>query len=267
MKQDYVTRKDIITALTSALEPLTYVHALWEGGAASFKRVDDWSDIDLYVACDDNHIEETLKSMEQTFSDLTPIDLKFRLPEPTWHGHSQVFWRLKNASPFLFLDIVVMKKSSKEKFLQYKIHGKPLIHFDKIGIVKDDPIDPQFFLEKLETRLKTLKTNFELFQVLTLKELNRGNDVEALSYYIAYTYKPLVEVLRIKYCPYHHNFFTSYVYYELPAEVVKRLHQLYFIANAEELRKRRDEAETWFWDVVESIDRVTLEKKITKEST
>lgn len=267
MKQDYITRKDIIVALISALEPLTYVHALWEGGAASFNRVDEWSDIDLYVACDDDHVEETFKSMERALSDLTPIDLTFRLPEPTWHGHSQVFWRLKDANPFLFLDIVVMKKPSKEKFLQYKIHGKPLIHFDKSGVVKDDPIDTQFFLKKLETRLETLKTNFELFQVLTLKELNRGNDVEALSYYIAYTYKPLVEVLRIKYCPHHHNFFTSYVYYELPAEVVKRLHRFYFIADAKELRKRRDEAETWFWDVVKSIGRTTLKKKITEEST
>lgn len=262
MKQDHITRKHIITTLISALEPLDYVYALWEGGASSFNRVDEWSDIDLYGACDDDRVEETFQAMEHALSGLSPLDLTYRLPEPTWHGHAQVFWRLKNASPFLFLDIVVMKKSSKEKFLQYKIHGKPLIHFDKIGLVKDDPIDPDSFLKILEARVVTLKTNFELFQVLTLKELNRGNHIEALSYYIAYTYRPLVEALRIKYCPYHHNFFTSYVYYELPLEVVKRLHQLYFIANAEELRKRRTEAENWFWEVVQSIDRATLRKKI-----
>jgi hypothetical protein len=155
-----------------------------------------------------------------------------------------------------------MKKSSEDKFLQYTIHGKPLVHFDKIGAIKDDPIDPEWFPKKLDARLETLKKTFELFQVLTLKELNRGNYIEALSYYITYTYKPLVEVLRIKYCPYHYNFFTSYIYYELPPDVVKRLHRLYFIADAEELRARQAEAETWFWEVIKRIDRATVKKKI-----
>jgi hypothetical protein len=42
-----ITHQDILTGLRQALEPLPYVNAMWEGGAAAFHRVDEWSDIDL----------------------------------------------------------------------------------------------------------------------------------------------------------------------------------------------------------------------------
>ncbi|MDH4222738.1 MAG: nucleotidyltransferase domain-containing protein [candidate division Zixibacteria bacterium] len=262
MKKYKVTRDRIIEVMVTHLQPLSNVYALWEAGAASFKRVDQWSDLDLYVVVEDDSIEDVLKVIEQTILLISEFDLKFRLPEPTWHGHSQVFYRLKDTSPFLFLDIAVMKKSSEDKFLQYQIHSKPIVHFDKIGIVKNDRVQPAPFLEKLEKRLQILRTTFELFQVLTLKELNRGNDIVAFGYYLNYTYRPLVEVLRIKYSPYHYNFHNSYIYYDLPADVVKRLHKLNFIADPRMLSKCRAEAEVWFLEEINSISRKDLEKKI-----
>jgi hypothetical protein len=264
MSQNKITREEIIDALTGALKPLEYVHAFWESGSVSFHRMDEYSDIDLYLVTEDERVEDAFSSMEQNLADSFGIELKYRLPEPTWHGHFQVFYRLRNTSPFLFLDIVVMKKSSQDKFLQYRIHQEPIIYFDKVGLVKDHTIDTGLFFKKLMSRVETLKVTFELFQVMTLKELNRGNDIEAFSYYLAYNYRPLVEALRIKYCPYHYNFHNSYIYYDLPQEVVKRLHELNFVANAEELRERRSKAEVWFWEVVNSIDPDDLRRKIEK---
>lgn len=262
MTEKGIERKDIVTAMIAALEPLDFIHTVWEGGAASWDRVDDWSDIDLYLVCDDNRVEDTLRILEETINTVDEIDLRFRVPEPAWHGHSQVFWRLKNASPFLFLDIAVMKKSSKDKFLQYRVHGKPFIHFDKIGIVQDDPVDPDKYFEQLTGRLEVLKTQFALFQVLVLKELNRGNDMEALSYYLGYTLRPLVEALRMKYTPWHYRFFTTYIYYEMPHEITERLHKLYFVKDEGILKKCREEAEAWFWEIVSDIDLNEVKKKL-----
>jgi hypothetical protein len=266
MMREKLTRKDIIDNLITNLKQKDFVYALWEGGAASFNRVDEWSDIDLYLVVKDEKVEDAYKNMKHILKDISEIEVEFRLPEPVWHGHTQVFWRLEKTTPFLFLDTLFMKESSKDKFLQYKIHGKPLVHFDKIGIVKDDPIKVDSIIEKIKNRLEMLKMNFELFQVLTVKELNRGNDVEALSYYISYTFKPLVELLRIKYSPYHYNFFTSYVYYELPADIVKRLQKLYFVSDIEKLRELRDEAEDWFWDIARSINLDDLKIKLNKNN-
>jgi predicted nucleotidyltransferase len=249
-----LNRRKIIDALAAALKPLDYVLAFWEAGSASFQRADQWSDIDLYVVSDDDQVESTLRILESAGARLAEFDLQFRIPEPAWHGHSQVFWRLKNTSPFLFLDIVVMKSSSPDKFLQYAIHGKPIVYFDKAGIVKDDPVNAADLINKIRRRLDTLKITFPLFQVLVLKELNRGHDIEALGFYLAATLRPLVEVLNIKYRPLHYGFHTTYAPYELPDAVVGKLRNLCFIRDKEHLKQCRDEAEKWFWETLNGID-------------
>jgi len=48
MDSPSVTRSSILSALRAALEPLPFVHAMWEGGAAAFGRVDEWSDGDFH---------------------------------------------------------------------------------------------------------------------------------------------------------------------------------------------------------------------------
>ena len=49
-----LTRERVIQTLVVALKPLDYVHAFWEGGAAALNRIDEWSDIDLYLDVDDD---------------------------------------------------------------------------------------------------------------------------------------------------------------------------------------------------------------------
>ncbi len=259
---DRFRREDVVEAIVETLRGMNHVHAVWEAGAASFNRVDQWSDIDLNIVVDDACVENTLKAIEERASALAGIAAKFRMPEPSWHGHSQLFLQLKQASPYVFLDIVVMKQSSKDKFLQFSIHGRPLVHFDKAGIVKDDPLEADGFIKKLAGRIEALKSTFPMFQVLTLKELNRGNDIEALGYYLGYTFRPLVELLRIKHCPVRFNFHTSYLHYDLPSEVVDLLQRFAFIRSASELGERRAEAEAWFWEVAGTINLDDVRRKI-----
>lgn len=254
MNNRKITRQAIIESFTNVLKPLEYVDALWEAGAGAFNRIDTWSDIDLYVVVDDECVERAIREIERAVRSIAEYDLAFRLPEPAWHGHSQVFYRLKNASPFLLLDIAIMKRSSRNKFLQYKIHGVPIVYFDKTGIVRDNPVDADAFLRKLKERLETMRTTFPMFLVFTLKELNRGHDMTALSFYMSYAMRPLIELLRIKYSPYHYNFHTYYIDYELPPEIVKRLRALFYVARPQEIRSSLSEVERWFTEEIESID-------------
>lgn len=264
MEKHDLNRDRIVSTMVEKLRQADYVDAVWEAGAASFGRVDEWSDIDLYVVCDDDRVDSVITAIEQALGTMGEIDLKFRVPEPTWHGNSQVFWRIKGASPFVFVDAAIMKKSSKEKFLQYSIHGKPLVHFDKSGDIEDDPVDVEEYLKQMKTRFESHKKTFEMFQVLVLKELNRGNAMEALSYYLTYILRPLVEVLRMKYTPWHYRFFTTYLYYEMPAEIVERIHRLYFVDHEESLKKCREEAEAWFWDVARTMNWDEVKKRLAK---
>jgi predicted nucleotidyltransferase len=251
-----LSKNQILTALNDALEPLDYTYACWEGGAAAFGRVDEWSDLDILVDVADEHVQDTLQVIEETLTKLSPIEVKYEVPQPSWHGHSQVFYRMQDTSKFLLIDLVVIKHSNPNKFLQPELHGKAIIYFDKSDVIQNRPLNQQELALKLKDRLEALKVSFDLFQILTIKELYRGNLIEALNFYHNFTLRPLVEVLRIPHEPTRHSFYTRYIYYDMPAEVLERLESLYFIADGDDLWAKRQIAEDWFY---ETIDQIGLE--------
>jgi hypothetical protein len=255
-----LTRTDILTGLRAALEPLGFVQALWEGGAAAFGRVDEWSDIDLQAAVDDDRVGEVFPLVEQALAQLGPIDLVYRIPEPAWHGHSQRFYRLANASPYRMIDFVVMKASVPEKFLQPEAHGNAVVHFDKTHCLTTPPLNPAAELARLQSRVEQLRIVFPLFQILTLKELHRGNTLEAIAFYHSATLRPLVELLRIQHAPARNGFYLRYAHYDLPPAVVARLHPLFYVADPAALAARRAEAEQWFNALLAALDWGAVEK-------
>lgn len=252
---DYpLTRERVLSTLKDVLEPLAYTHAMWEGGAAATGRLDAWSDIDLMVDVDDERVEEALALIEHTLERLSGIELRYRLPEPAWHGHTQVFYRLRDASPYLLLDLVIVHHSKEEKFLEPEIHGRAVFYFDKAGLARLPALDTAAWRARLRERLAALRVTFDLFQVLTLKELHRGNWLEALAYYQGYTLRPLVEVLNMRYRPARYNFSTRYAYSELPAGVARKLEALYFVGSGPELGVKRAEAEVWFYQACDDLE-------------
>jgi hypothetical protein len=262
MTQKMITRETIVEILTRALEPLEFIHALWEGGAAGFGRVDEWSDLDLRADVEDEHVEAIFPIVENALKTLSPIDLKFEIQQPTWHGHYQTFYRLQKASKFLIVDFVVMKHSNPMKYTEREIHGPMRVYFDKQDIVESPPFDVHTWLTKIEDRLAQMPLVFELFQVEVLKELERDNPIDAQGYYHSLTLAPLSELLRIKYKPTHYGYKTRYTYYDLPAKAVARLESLYFVKDVVDLRTKHEEAGRWFWEILAEMDIVEVKKKL-----
>jgi hypothetical protein len=85
-----------------------------------------------------------------------------------------------------------------------------------------------------------------LFNIFVQKEINRGNNLEAIDAYYNITLSSLVEILRAKYKPLHYNFKMRYVHYELPKEIAAKLERLFFVKNPVELQSKYNEATEWF---------------------
>ncbi|MBW4639546.1 MAG: hypothetical protein KME05_15200 [Gloeocapsa sp. UFS-A4-WI-NPMV-4B04] len=128
-------REKIIETIVATLEPLDFILALWQGGSAAHGYTDEWSDIDIETIVEDNSVEETFDMVEKSLKTIFEISFKYRVPEPTWHGHSQCFYQLKEASPFLAIDFAVIKRSSPNDFLEVEKHGNPVVAFDKANLV------------------------------------------------------------------------------------------------------------------------------------
>lgn len=259
-----LTRDKIIRVLIEALKPLDYTHALWEGGAVAFNRIDEWSDIDLYLLVDDDKVEKAFLAVEDALKSLSPIKQKYDVPQTPWPGVSQAFYRLEKTSEYLLIDLAVLKLSSTERFLEPEIHGYAVFHFNKDDKVKLPRLDKDAFVKKLHARMDRLKARFDMFNNFVQKEINRSNTIEALDLYYAITLATLVEALRMKHNPIHYDFKTRYIYHELPSKVVHKLQELYFVKDEEDLQAKYHEASKWFNKLISNMNRNNIERLIKK---
>jgi len=246
-----LTREVIVRKLVGGLKPLEYIHAFYEGGAAAFGRIDELSDIDLYVVTDKGRDDDVFAYAEKALEEVSPIELKYRTPVLPWRGVSQTYYRLEGASEFLLVDLAVLEVDAPEMFLEPRIHGNPVFYFNKRGSVKPPEWDENAFQKKLEGKRQTLPVRFAMFNVFVEKEIKRGNLVEAVEFYRGLVLAMLVEALRLRYSPYHVEFRTRYVQYDLPQDVVERLGRLYYVKNEKDLLRKCREAAAWFGELVQ----------------
>jgi len=145
-------RETIIQTLVDSLEPLDYTYALYEGGAVAFGRIDDWSDIDLYLVVDDDKVDDAFAAVERALNSLSPIEKKYEVKLPQWPGLYQFFYRLRDTTEHLPIDFVVATLSSKEKFLEPKTHGDIAFYFNKNGMIKAPQLDSDSLVRRLHDR-------------------------------------------------------------------------------------------------------------------
>ncbi len=257
-----LTRERIIQTLVDALKPLDYIHAFWEAGAAAFNRIDEWSDIDLYLVTDDKKVDESFLAVEKALNTLSRIKHKYCVMHPSESGIFQAFYRLEDASEYLVIDLAVFRLSSPDKFLEREIHGHAVFYFNKSENVKPPTLDRESFIAKVHKRLSRLQENFDMFNSFVQKEINRNNHLEAVDLYRVVTLTSLVEALRIRYNPLHQGFKMRYIHYEFPSETIKRLKHLFFVKDEVDLQEKYNQATEWFRKIMPAIDEKEIEKLV-----
>ncbi len=254
------THHQVVNAIVRDLEPLGYVHAVWEGGAVAFGRADEWSDIDLYIVVDDDKIEESFQVVERALERISPIKQKFDIGQTPQEGVYQAFYRLRNASEYLLIDLAVLKLSAPDMFLEPEIHGSVVFHFNRDGSILPKLTDRSALADRLRKRLNRLKERRDLFTIFVQKEINRGNFLEAFDAYRVIVYEFLLELLRMKHYAFHHNFKLRYVYHELPADVIRELERLIQIDDMADLETKFESASKWAERVLSELDNMDFDE-------
>jgi hypothetical protein len=262
MSGEAVTREVVLPALVRALEPLPHVHALWEGGSEAFGRTDRWSDIDVQVEVDDDRVADTLATVETVLKGLSPIRDRLEMPPGPGNGYTQVFYRLRDASEFLLVDLCVMKRSHPDKFLEPEIHGRVVIHFNKGGALVVRPLDVDKHMARIRPRRERMEQRFAMFHTMVEKELHRGNHMAAVDLYHRLVLDSLVDALRLLHSPAHFDFKVSYLQHDLPGDVRGELQRLFFVRDGDDLRAKYGEASEWFRRTLAEIDLGQVEERL-----
>lgn len=248
-----VTRARLIGTLTHALREDEAVLAAWLGGSDANARADDLSDVDLCLIAADGRVEEAFAATERALESLSPISRRYRLPSPTWHGAEQCFYQLRDAPEWVMVDLCVFGRSQEHQFFDGSRHGAPVVLFDPEGLVRPVAGDEAARDAAIRKRVEDLRARFELLAHLPVKEVQRGRSVDALAFYHSLVLRPLVDLLRIRYCPDRYDFSMRYLDADLPAEIAGRVKRLAFVGEAAEIPPRVAEARQWFAEVMASL--------------
>jgi hypothetical protein len=117
--------------------------------------------------------------------------------------------------------------------------------FDKGDWLRPAPVDQAALAAQRHRRLKEIRAWFPMSQAFVRKAILRGQDVEAINAYWACTLKPLVDLLRMRYCPVRWDFGVRYLDRDLPGDVYEQVRDLALVTDREDLENKVAKATAW----------------------
>ena len=247
-------RQQVIEVLRAALLPLAYVNAAWLGGSDAFGRADELSDVDLQVDVDDGYVAATFGAVEAALAAASPIVARLVMPMPTWHGHAQRFYRLRDTAETTAVDVVVFERSDPRRYYnQPERHGHPRVLFDRAGVVRPTPLDPGELARTLARTVAGIRERLAFTLPQVAKDVRRGDALAALDSYHRHVLAPLVTLYRVRHAPARHDFGARYTGDDLPPEVQKTLVELSFVAGLDDLAAKLPRAERLLRDLLDQL--------------
>lgn len=246
-------REKMKTEILELLTPRPWVRAVWEGGSAATGFLDDFSDLDLVVAVDDEKVEDSFRLFEEYLERTYGINSGFRVPEPTWHGHSQSFYFIRSAPPLFYIDLLVEKLSSRDRLLEPERHGHARIWLVRNGILDIPARFSDELKEKRARYLDTLAGTLPLAVTEVRKQIARGLPIDAVSQYQRFVSARLAGLLNLKYRPAQFDFGIRYAERAYPPEVNRRLRELLYPSSFHDLSASLDKAVAWADELLEEL--------------
>lgn len=242
-----VTRAQLLATLRGALEALPEVDAAWEGGSAAFDRDDAWSDVDAVAVVADDAVERSFAAIEAALDALSPRELTLVTGgTAATQGSAQRFYRLRDAGEFLVVDLVLVRRSDPLLFREVELHGQGRTWFDRSGVLVERHLDLEADLAAARARIEPLGTTFAMFQHLVKKDAARGRAADAMAFFQGYTWRPLIEALRLLHAPHTRVFGPRYLQRDLPAATAEALAALSYVSDLPALQAAQARAAAWF---------------------
>jgi hypothetical protein len=231
-------RGRITEAVSNALQPLAHVLAGWESGSVAFDLEDEYSDIDLNFLLDDaSSIDVFYAAVESALETVSPIFASHSAPPGR-------YFKLRDGGDFLLVDVCIFQPANFAERLDIERHGRIRPLFDKGEWLRSDPSAVSQVARRNE-RLEELRVWFSVSQIFVRKAIIRDQQVEGLAAFWSYTLKPLVELLRMRYCPPRWDFGMRYLDRDLPGPVYDELRGVMFIGEPDDLAEHLSKATAW----------------------
>jgi hypothetical protein len=248
-------RLQLRAALREELEKHDAVLAMWEAGSHAFERADEYSDLDIGLLVREGALADAWAAVDRALERIGGFDLRWENPVHIFKGMTQRVYRLRDASPWLHLDIGVFQEPVDDLYLQTQRHGRAEVIFDRTGRIAPPPWDADRHLRQTREALHQEIMRWTLYFGFFRKELARGRTIDAFGFYLGLTLRPVFNVLGMLHRPDRWDYGFRYAREDLPADVVARLERLCYIPSPGALEERLAEADRMFSETVDELGR------------
>jgi hypothetical protein len=226
--------------------------ALWESGSAVFGRTDQYSDIDLEALIAPGQLEAVVGLLRTALAAIAPISHEYR--QQLSQGDTQFFWQLTGASPFNFVDLTLTAWQGQPLRLGAHGEGRPIVHFDKPGCLNIQEETASEMELRVRQRLREIAAIWEFHPRLVEKHIRRGHILAAYGQYQRLLIGPLIDLLRIKHCPQRSSWQTTYITWDLPVEIQKRLVPLVMVSSLGQMEANLPAIATWGRELIHELE-------------
>lgn len=225
------------------------VLAAWEGGSHATGFADEFSDLDLSIVCKENSVEEIFSSLNTFLEKEYGILQKYRVPEPTWHGFSQCFYKIDQVKHLFYLDIALIRESIPDKFTQKDRHGEAILWFEKEPFLDSTSSSWESILSRGKKLYLTSCQSDFILETEVYKNLSRKRFGEAFPFYFQFLVRHLGIMLNLKYRPAKSDFGIRYAYRDYEKEDADLLVSLMQATTLEELSHNFELARTRYYQL------------------
>jgi predicted nucleotidyltransferase len=224
------------------LAGLDAVVAAWEGGSAATGFKDGCSDLDLAVVCREDTVEQVISGVDSFLEDSFGIERRFRIPEPAWHGFSQVFYRLRDTPGFYYVDAAFIRESLPDKFTASDRHGDAVVWFQKKRVLDVSKTPEEQVLARSRKLYRMVLDQDFLMTTEIEKALARKRFSEAFPFYFQFLARNLAVLLNLKHRPRKADFGLRYAYRDYPAEDAALVEDLMKVSSLKQLESKYGKA-------------------------
>lgn len=248
MEADISRYDDWLAFLREQGEADPDVLLVWVGGSAATGGWDEWSDLDVDLLCTPGEAGAVHDRLLALAADRFEVDHVWRLPLSTWPDGRQSFVHLQQrpgalTEPTRIVDLHVSDLSDAHRFLDVRRHGTPIVVHDPDGLLTlrhDDQAELEAAIAEAVDQVRQRRLTAEW---IVNRAIARGQLPEAVAMYQRFALEPLVRLLRVRHCPWRHDFGLRYLHTDLPADVAERVYAL--VPGAAPLREQSAACFAW----------------------
>lgn len=204
------------------------IRVVWVGGSAATGGYDEWSDLDVDLLCTSGEHDATyLRLLDGALADFE-IDHVWELPEQTWPDGRQCFINPQHRpgllnEPTRIIDLHISSLSEEHLQLDVRRHGTPIVVHDPDELLALRHDDDEQQIADIADAVEQVRQRRGTGEWLVNRAIARGHLAEATDFYLRFALGPLVRLLRVRHCPWRHDYGLRYLDQDLPADVASRL--------------------------------------------